>query len=400
MEVIHYSSEKDNAHSSSSLMSSMRNTSSSTSLPSEKQRKKSADKRKPSKGEIRTVAATPISQLRIDPSQVIDMEKLTSVPTVINNNSKDDYSTTVGSTSIETLPSEMIDNSSSIRSNSISLSSPQSLTSADSPLTPNQHYQFNNFGYSADKFAVAPSIQQQLELNNSTDDVANISNTLRPDSPIPTSQLDRRESDDSTTNEQQQQQLQQQTDKKNKYKAANRMTLLGKKIFGNQQRSSANQMEGNAINNSSNINNMNNGRSISPIPNYSSTSYHPLATIAQEQQQQQQKGSTQKSLRHILSRSQSENSDLTSANHPSNSKQVFGVSLEEAVRVSRISKNYHLPAIVFRCIEYLDAKNAVLEEGLYRLSGSNIVIQNLKKRFDQGNYNIYIYTYIIYQNTI
>ncbi|CAO3611151.1 unnamed protein product [Cunninghamella blakesleeana] len=377
MEVIHYSTENYSTHSSNPPISSTRNASSSTSLSLEKQRKKSADKRKPSKGEIRTVAATPISQLRIDPSQVIDIEKLTSVPTLINNNTKDD-SITAGSTSIDIMPSEMNDNSSSIRSNSISLSSPQSLTSVESPLTPNQHHQFNNFGHSTDKFAIAPSIQQQLDLNNSTDDVADISNTLRPDSPISTSQLDKQESDDSATNEHHQQQ---QTDKKNKSKAANRMTLLGKKIFGNQQRSSANQIEGNAINGSSNSNNMNHGRPTSPILNYSSTSYHPLATVSHEQQ----KGNTQKSLRHILSRSQSDNSEHNSAiaNRPLNSKQVFGVTLEEAVRVSRISKNYHLPAVVFRCIEYLDAKNAVLEEGLYRLSGSNTTIQNLKKRFDQ-----------------
>ncbi|KAI9307697.1 hypothetical protein BJ944DRAFT_157543 [Cunninghamella echinulata] len=299
VEVIHHKIEKDSTQTS---------------------RKKSSDKRKPSKGEIRTVAATPISQLRINPIHAIDMEKLTSVPAVSNNNNntKDDHSTTTGSNLAESLPLEMYD-------------------------------------------------------------ITNASNTSWLDSPIPTSQLDRRESDDSVTNEQQQQQ---QIDKKNKSKAANRMTLLGKKIFGNQQRPSTNQAEGNLVNNS-----MSNGRPSSPIPNYSNTSYHPLAVVTQEQQQQQQQRTgTQKSLRHILSRSpQNDNLDHipTPTNHPSMPKQVFGVSLEEAVRVSRISENYHLPAIVFRCIEYLDAKNAVLEEGLYRLSGSNVVLQNLKKKFNQ-----------------
>ncbi|CAO3633092.1 unnamed protein product [Cunninghamella echinulata] len=378
VEVIHHKIEKDSTQTPSPSISSMRNTSSSnTSLPSEKQRKKSSDKRKPSKGEIRTVAATPISQLRINPIHAVDMEKLTSVPTVSNNNNntKGDHSTVTSSTLTESLPLEISDNSSSIRSNSLSLASPQSVTSVESPLTPNQHYQFNNFGNPADKITAAPSIQQQLDLNSSTDDITNTSNMSWLDSPIPTSQLDRRESDDSVSNEQQQQQ---QIDKKNKSKAANRMTLLGKKIFGNQQRSSTNQTESNLVNNG-----MNNGRPSSPIPNYPNTSYHPLAVITQEQQQ---RTGTQKSLRHILSRSpQNDNLDHipTPTNHPLTPKQVFGVSLEEAVRVSRISENYHLPAIVFRCIEYLDAKNAVLEEGLYRLSGSNVVLQNLKKKFNQ-----------------
>ncbi|KAG0178980.1 hypothetical protein DFQ29_002745 [Apophysomyces sp. BC1021] len=39
--------------------------------------------------------------------------------------------------------------------------------------------------------------------------------------------------------------------------------------------------------------------------------------------------------------------------------------------------------------QYLDAKNAVMEEGIYRLSGSNMVIQTLKQKFDQeGDVNL------------
>eukprot|EP00842_Homolaphlyctis_polyrhiza_P005057 jgi/Hompol1/5552/HPOL_004572-RA len=67
---------------------------------------------------------------------------------------------------------------------------------------------------------------------------------------------------------------------------------------------------------------------------------------------------------------------------PKNIRPVFGVTVQEAVDASRIHPGYELPAIVFRCIEYLDARNAYEEEGLYRLSGSTSVIQNLKKRFD------------------
>ncbi|KAF7309594.1 hypothetical protein MIND_00330400 [Mycena indigotica] len=58
---------------------------------------------------------------------------------------------------------------------------------------------------------------------------------------------------------------------------------------------------------------------------------------------------------------------------------VFGVSLEESLDVAEIA---HLPAIVFRCIQYLEAKKADQEEGIYRLSGSSAVIKSLKDRFN------------------
>ncbi|KAI8067908.1 hypothetical protein BC940DRAFT_354536 [Gongronella butleri] len=64
-------------------------------------------------------------------------------------------------------------------------------------------------------------------------------------------------------------------------------------------------------------------------------------------------------------------------------KQVFGVPLDEAIQVSRIAPQYELPAIVYRCIEYLEAKNAAQEEGIYRLSGSAAKIKKLKERFNQ-----------------
>ncbi|KAF7317921.1 hypothetical protein MKEN_00880200 [Mycena kentingensis (nom. inval.)] len=58
---------------------------------------------------------------------------------------------------------------------------------------------------------------------------------------------------------------------------------------------------------------------------------------------------------------------------------VFGVSLDESLDVAQIA---HLPAIVFRCIQYLEAKKADQEEGIYRLSGSSAVIKSLKDRFN------------------
>lgn len=66
---------------------------------------------------------------------------------------------------------------------------------------------------------------------------------------------------------------------------------------------------------------------------------------------------------------------------PSAARAVFGVPLENALSIAQIA---NLPAIVFRCIEYLEAKKADQEEGIYRLSGSSAVIKNLKDRFNAG----------------
>ncbi|KAG8829855.1 hypothetical protein FRC17_005891 [Serendipita sp. 399] len=65
---------------------------------------------------------------------------------------------------------------------------------------------------------------------------------------------------------------------------------------------------------------------------------------------------------------------------------VFGVPLEQALSIAQIA---NLPAIVFRCIEYLEAKKAAQEEGIYRLSGSSAVIKALKDRFNfEGDVNL------------
>lgn len=60
---------------------------------------------------------------------------------------------------------------------------------------------------------------------------------------------------------------------------------------------------------------------------------------------------------------------------------MFGVPLTESLSVSKIAE---LPAVVYRCIEYLEAKHAELEEGIYRLSGSSAVIKGLRDRFNTG----------------
>ncbi|KAL0468927.1 hypothetical protein QR685DRAFT_320193 [Neurospora intermedia] len=69
---------------------------------------------------------------------------------------------------------------------------------------------------------------------------------------------------------------------------------------------------------------------------------------------------------------------------------VFGAPLAEAVRYNAPADvRVPLPAVVYRCIQYLDAKDAINEEGIFRLSGSNVVIKQLKERFNnEGDINL------------
>ncbi|KAF9191603.1 hypothetical protein BGZ51_006974 [Haplosporangium sp. Z 767] len=63
---------------------------------------------------------------------------------------------------------------------------------------------------------------------------------------------------------------------------------------------------------------------------------------------------------------------------------IFGLPLEDAVKFSKISASTGVPAVVTRCIEYLDVMG-VEEVGLYRVSGSTTNVARLKAMFDQGH---------------
>jgi RalA-binding protein 1 len=64
-------------------------------------------------------------------------------------------------------------------------------------------------------------------------------------------------------------------------------------------------------------------------------------------------------------------------------RSIFGIPLMEAVDYTQPEGiNVALPAVVYRCLEYLRAKKATSEEGIFRLSGSNIVIKGLRDRFN------------------
>jgi len=64
-------------------------------------------------------------------------------------------------------------------------------------------------------------------------------------------------------------------------------------------------------------------------------------------------------------------------------RSIFGIPLQEAVDFTQpVGVKVPLPAVVYRCLEYLKVKKAVNEEGIFRLSGSNIVIKGLRDRFN------------------
>lgn len=61
---------------------------------------------------------------------------------------------------------------------------------------------------------------------------------------------------------------------------------------------------------------------------------------------------------------------------------VFGVSLADSIAVSSVNEGLALPSVVYRCIEFLEKKNAIMEEGIYRLSGSTADVKALRDQFN------------------
>ena len=68
---------------------------------------------------------------------------------------------------------------------------------------------------------------------------------------------------------------------------------------------------------------------------------------------------------------------------------VFGAPLAEAVKYyPPRGIDICLPAVVYRCLEYLEAEDAASEEGIFRLSGSKLVIGALRERFNtEGDFD-------------
>ncbi|TWU77941.1 hypothetical protein ED733_005455 [Metarhizium rileyi] len=71
-------------------------------------------------------------------------------------------------------------------------------------------------------------------------------------------------------------------------------------------------------------------------------------------------------------------------------RELFGASLVDAVRYyPPVDVKVPLPSVVYRCIQYLDHHDAINEEGIFRLSGSSVVIRQLRERFIvEGDVNL------------
>ena len=75
-------------------------------------------------------------------------------------------------------------------------------------------------------------------------------------------------------------------------------------------------------------------------------------------------------------------SSVTQHNAGGRSRDVFGIALAEAVNFAPPrGLDVCLPAVVYRCLEYLEARNVANEEGIFRIGGSNLVIKALRERF-------------------
>lgn len=66
---------------------------------------------------------------------------------------------------------------------------------------------------------------------------------------------------------------------------------------------------------------------------------------------------------------------------------IFGSNLEDCLRLSshKYQGHYDLPSIVYRCLEYLYKNRGIMEEGIFRLSGSSAVIKILQDRFEKDH---------------
>lgn len=79
------------------------------------------------------------------------------------------------------------------------------------------------------------------------------------------------------------------------------------------------------------------------------------------------------------------------AERMANVRAVFGMPIAEAVQYCppKGMPDVCLPAVVYRCLEYLEAQDGANEEGIFRLSGSSVVIKNLRDRFNnEGDFDI------------
>ncbi|KAI8376221.1 uncharacterized protein BYT42DRAFT_645861 [Radiomyces spectabilis] len=337
-----------------------------------KRNKKPEKPRKLSKGEIRTVSAAPIKDMKLDTGA--DLQKLISVPTIhmAPSPSTESMPEGVGIAITGLTPSFSNESCESLSLSSSVPSNTSTAWSADQATSP----QFVSTGRTSFDQSSVRGLQTPKPTMVRRSSMVNLLHHAEEENGSrsgATSPSHGRESDESL------EVPADVTEKKTKNKS-NRMTFWGKKMFSSS--SNSNSVGGN-----------NNANETMPVPANPRPSTSTSATTFSEASRPST--TTSSGFRSFLSRTSCESSNdrqsqkKSMSEEPMPNKQVFGVPLEEAVRVSGVSERYPLPAIVLRCIEYLDAKDAVLEEGLYRLSGSNTMMKSLKEKFNQdGDFNL------------
>lgn len=312
-----------------------------------KDKKKSKNKpekgRKLSKGEIRTVAASPISQLKGGE----DIEKFNNVPSVMEPEPPVGMAVSSGPT--PSVSSESTDSS------LLSTSLPSANAGGVWPNNATEPGRASLDQHSRSLHTPPPILVRRSSTTNLHDGDHTPQPPHPPRSLSPT--MMGRSSEDLNEDS--------STEKKAKNKA-NRMTFWGKKMF-----SSSSNNENNTM--------LSSEGSAAPRASMAPAGFRNFLSRTSNETAERQTASQQRS----------KSPGAGQAADAPGPKQVFGVGLEDAVRVSRVVEGYELPAIVYRCIEYLDAKNAVMEEGLYRLSGSTTVMKNLKAKFNkEGDVNL------------
>lgn len=337
----------------------------STSTSSSSSKKKKEEKpRKLSKGEIRAISATPISHLKLDSVANADMEKLTSVPSMDDHNIGMALSSKQHSRPTPSISSESTDSTNVSNSLPTANATWSSSTYDQGVRTSLDQSSHSNRNLQAPRPAIVRRSSMGNLISSSTEQQLVNEDFLNPH------QYNRALSPTIPTSEET------EPEKKARNKA-HRMTFWGKKMLFSNADGQQNQQQ-----------------TVPPKLSQSTS-----ATTSSSDTSRSTTNSTNNSgsggLRGFLSRSSHEQNDRSRSKYnddtplPKPSKQVFGVSLEEAVRISRVSEGYELPAVVYRCIEYLDAMDAVLEEGLYRLSGSNSTMKALREKFNQeGDVNL------------
>ncbi|KAJ3220977.1 hypothetical protein HK099_003846 [Clydaea vesicula] len=98
-----------------------------------------------------------------------------------------------------------------------------------------------------------------------------------------------------------------------------------------------------------------------------------------------------KSNNNLSQRKKSEDHLFTKKNSLNPNQSLFGASLAEATTLSHLpfSDPYNIPAIVWRCIEYIE-KKGLDEVGVYRLSGSTVTINIIRSGFQNfDDFNLF-----------